>query len=311
MKTNASDLDVAARQTLQGSHLMTEDPPPANVLKLAVTRYKGQYVTIPSGGFRWLPLNTTIKPFDNINVRKAVLAVFNRDAVRQARGGPFVGDIATHFIPPGIAGHDQGGGAQGPGYDYLRNPQGDLNLATQYMKKAGYPSGKYTGKETFTMVTENVNPGKAQALVAQAQFAKLGFKVQIRAVSQATMYTGFCQVPDKKLLSCGDAAWFKDFNDPQSMLEPTFKGSAIQPSGGNNNLAQLKNPQVDSAMTKAAVLRGDARLTAWGDIDKMIVGTAAAVPLIWDKTTVLESKDVQGAGDAYTDTFNLPWTSLK
>jgi peptide/nickel transport system substrate-binding protein len=311
MKTNASDLDIAARQTLQGSHFITEDPPPANVLKTAVTRYKGQYVTIPSGGFRWLPLNTTIKPFNNVNVRKAVIAAFDRNAVRQARGGPFVGDIATHFIPPGIEGFDQAGGFKGPPFDYLRNPNGDMALATQYMKKAGYPSGKYTGKQTFTMVTENVNPGKSQAQVAQAQFAKLGFKVQVRTVSQATMYTGFCQVPSKKLLSCGDAAWFKDFNDPQSMLEPTFEGSAIQQSGGNNNLAMLNDPKIDAAMTRAATLRGNARLTAWGDIDKMIDADAPAVPLVWDKTTVLESKDVQGAGDAYTDTFNLAWTSLK
>jgi peptide/nickel transport system substrate-binding protein len=311
MRTNATDLDVASRQALQGSHMMTEDPPPANILKRAVTRYKGQYVTIPAGGFRWFPLNTTIKPFDNVNVRKAVLAAFDRQAVRQARGGPFVGDIPTHFIPPGIAGFEQGGGFKGPGFDFLRNPHGDMALATQYMKKAGYPSGRYTGHQTFTMVTENVNPGRAQAEVAQAQFAKLGFKVQVRAVSQATMYTGFCQVPSKKLLTCGDAAWFKDFNDPQSMLEPTFKGSAIQPNGGNNNLAMLNDPKIDAAMTRAATLRGNARLTAWGDIDRMIVADAAAVPVLWDKTTVLESKDVQGAGDAYTDTFNLAWSSVK
>jgi peptide/nickel transport system substrate-binding protein len=311
MRTNATDLDIAARQTLQGSHFMTEDPPPANVLKTAVTRYKGQYVTIPAGGFRWMPLNTTIKPFDNVNVRKAVIAAFDRNAVRQARGGPFVGDIATHFIPPGIAGFEQAGAFKGPNFDFLRNPSGDMALATQYMKKAGYPSGKYTGKQTFTIVTENVNPGKAQATVEQAQLAKLGFKAQVRTVSQATMYTGFCQVPAKKLLACGDAAWFKDFNDPQSMLEPTFKGSAIQPNGGNNNLAMLNDPKIDAAMTRAATLRGNARLTAWGDIDQMIVGDAAAVPLVWDKTTVLESKDVQGAGDAYTDTFNLAWSSVK
>ena len=311
MRTNASDLDVASRQALEGSHMMTEDPPPANILKRAVTRFKGQYVTIPAGGFRWFPLNTTIKPFDNINVRKAVVAAFDREAVRKARGGPLVGDLPTHFIPPGIAGFEQAGGFKGPGFDYLRNPQGDMNLATQYMKKAGYPSGRYTGKQTFTIVTENVNPGRAQAEVAQAQLAKLGFKAQIRAVSQATMYTGYCQVPSKKLLSCGAAAWFKDFNDPQSMLEPTFKGAAIQLSGGNNNLAQLNDPKIDGAMTRAATLRGNARLTAWGDIDRMIVADAAAVPLLWDKTTVLESKDVQGAGDAYTDTFNLAWSSVK
>jgi len=311
MKTNASDLDVASRQTLQGSNLMTEDPAPANVLKLAVTRYKGQYVTIPSGGYRWLPMNTTLKPFDNINVRKAVIAVFDRNAVRQARGGPLVGDIATHFIPPGIAGFQQAGGQKGPNLDFLAHPEGDPALAASYMKKAGFPSGKYTGNQTYTIVTENVNPGKAQAVVAQAQFAKVGFKVQVRTVSQATMYTGFCQVPDKKLLSCGDAAWFKDFNDPQSMLEPTFKGSAISLSGGNNNLAQLNDPKIDAAMTKAATLQGNARLQAWGDIDQMIVGDAPAVPLVWDKTTVLESKNVQGAADAYTDSFNLAFSSLK
>jgi peptide/nickel transport system substrate-binding protein len=311
IRTNASDLDVAARQALQGSHLMTEDPPPANVLKRAVTGYKGQYVTIPAGGFRWLPLNTTIKPFDNVNVRKAVIAAFDRDAVRKARGGPFVGDIPTHFIPPGIAGFAQAGGAEGPGDDFLRNPRGDMALAASYMKKAGYPSGRYTGHQTFTMVTENVNPGRAQAEVAQAQFAKLGFHVALRAVSQATMYTEFCQVPKKKLASCGDAAWFKDFNDPQSMLEPTFKGAAIQPSGGNNNLAELRDPKVDAAMTRAATLRGTARLNAWGQIDKMITADAPAVPLLWDKTTVLESKDVQGVGNVYDDTWDLAWTSVK
>jgi peptide/nickel transport system substrate-binding protein len=64
-------------------------------------------------------------------------------------------------------------------------------------------------------------------------------------------------------------------------------------------------------MTKAATMRGDARLSAWGDIDKMIVADAPAVPLVWDKTTVLESKDVQGAADLYTDTWNLAFTSLK
>jgi peptide/nickel transport system substrate-binding protein len=311
IRTNANQLDVAARQALQGSHLMTEDPPPANTLKRAVTRYPGQYVTIPAGGFRWLPLNTTIKPFDNVDVRRAVIAAFDRDAVRKARGGPFVGDLATHFIPPSIQGFTQAGGVEGPNVDFLRKPRGDMALATSYMKKAGYPSGRYTGHQTFTMVTENVDPGRAQAEVAQAQFAKLGFHMDIRAVSQATMYTGFCQVPKKKLASCGDAAWFKDFNDPQSMLEPTFKGSAIQPAGGNNNLAELRDPKVDAAMTRAATLRGAARLNAWGQIDKMITADAPAVPLLWDKTTVLESKDVQGVGNVYDDTWDLAWTSVK
>ena len=53
-------------------------------------------------------MNTTIKPFDNINVRKAVIAGFDRNALRLTRGGALVGDIPTHFIPPGIAGLRRG-----------------------------------------------------------------------------------------------------------------------------------------------------------------------------------------------------------
>jgi ABC-type transport system substrate-binding protein len=87
--------------------------------------------------------------------------------------------------------------------------------------------------------------------------------------------------------------------------------AAIQASGGNNNLAELDDAKVDAAMTRAATLRGAARLSAWGQIDKMITADAPAVPLLWDKTTVLESKDVQGVGNVYDDTWDLAWTSVK
>ena len=35
---------------------------------------------MPSGGYRYIAMNTTIKPFDNINVRKAIIAASDRDA---------------------------------------------------------------------------------------------------------------------------------------------------------------------------------------------------------------------------------------
>ncbi len=91
------------------------------------------------------------------------------------------------------------------------------------------------------MVTANVDPGKAQAEVAKAQLEKLGFKVRLRTVPQDAVYTEWCQQPAKKVAVCGSAGWFKDYNDPQSMLEPTFKGSNFSPEGGNNNLSQLQD----------------------------------------------------------------------
>ncbi len=311
LTTNESDASIAAQQVLTGSHQTLDANPPAAQLKDAVTNRKGQFVQLPGGGYRYFPLNTTIKPLDNINVRKAIIAAFDRDAALKARGGKFTGDIPTHFLPPGIPGFEEAGGMAGPGFDFLKNPRGDMTVATNYMKKAGYPSGKYTGSEKLLLIAANADPGKAQAQVAKAQLEKLGFKIQFRTVPQDAVYTEWCQVPKKEVAICGSAGWFKDFTDPQSMLEVTFKGTNIAKGGGNNNLAQLNDPKIDAAMDKASTLQGDERLKAWAEIDKMITGAAPAVPFDWDKTTIIWSKDVNGVGNPYYDAADYSFTSLK
>ena len=53
-----------------------------------------------------------------------------------------------------------------------------MALAEEYMKKAGYASGKYDGDKTFTGVSDNATVQKQVGEVAVAQFAKLGFKVE-------------------------------------------------------------------------------------------------------------------------------------
>ncbi len=309
--TNEADASIAAQQVLSGSHLALEANPPAAELKDAVQNRKGQFQQVPAGGFRYFPMNTTIKPLDNINVRKAIIAGFDRDAALKARGGKFTGDIPTHYLPPGIPGYEEAGGAAGPGFDFLKNPRGDTALAAEYMKKAGYPSGKYTGNANLLLVTANADPNKAQGEVAKAQIEKLGFKVTLRTVPQDAVYTEWCQVPKKQVAICGAAGWFKDFTDPQSMLDPTFKGANIFKNGGNNNLAQLNDPKIDAAMDKAAGLQGDARNKAWAEIDKQITGDAPAVPFDWDKTTIIWSKDVAGVVNRYHTDLDFNFSGLK
>jgi peptide/nickel transport system substrate-binding protein len=311
LRTNATDANVAGRQVLQGQNLVLDTNPPAQVLKRVVQRQKDQLVTLPGGGFRWFPLNSTIKPLDNINVRKAILAAFDREAAIKARGGSFVGKPGTHFLPPGISGFEEAGGEKGPGFDFLANPKGDMAVAEKYMKEAGYASGKYDGQDELLMVAANVDPGKAQAEVAKAQLEKLGFKIRLRTVPQDAVYTEWCQQPAKKVAVCGSAGWFKDYNDPQSMLEPTFKGSNYSPSGGNNNLGALKDDKIDKAMDDAAKLEGEERYQAWGEIDKMITEQAPAVPFIWDNTNLIHAKNVNAVGNAYMNSFDLAFTSIK
>ncbi|WP_372789137.1 ABC transporter substrate-binding protein [Paraconexibacter sp.] len=310
IRTNASDANVAAKQVLDGSHMILDTNPPAQILPRLPRQYKDQFTQVPSGGYRYFPLNTQIPPFDDLNVRKAVLAAFDREAAVKARGGEFVGDVATHILPPGFPGFEEAGGME-TDLDYMKNPRGDMDVAAKYMKAAGYASGKYEGDDEVFMVTANADPGKAQAEVAKAQLEKLGFKVTFRTVPQDAVYTEWCQVPAKKVNVCGSAGWFKDFADAESMLVPTFKGSEIRKDGGNNNLGQLDDPAIDKAMDEAALLEGDARNAAWGNVDKMIMAQAPVVPFIWDKTTLIWSKDVNGLGNPYNSLVDLTFTSLK
>jgi peptide/nickel transport system substrate-binding protein len=113
-----NDITVASDQILGGHGLMSGDwaaPPPAILKEGLTTSLRSQFQIGPSGGVRYIGLNTTIPPLNNIDVRKAIVAVVNRNALRLTSRGPAIGTVATHIIPPGKNGFQQAGGDRGPG----------------------------------------------------------------------------------------------------------------------------------------------------------------------------------------------------
>jgi peptide/nickel transport system substrate-binding protein len=244
-------------------------------------------------------------------VRKALSAAFDRDAMRKAFGGPLVGDIPTHWIPPGQPGFDEAGGDAGPGVDFLAKPQGDLNLAMEYMKKAGYASGKYDGGKTFSGVSDNATQQKQLSETAVAQFAKLGFNVKMRYVTRDSMYTKYCQVPSNQPDVCPSVGWLKDFADPEAELGPVFNGKNIIDQG-NSNFSLIDDPKINAAMDKAEVINEpEARNKAWGEVDKMLTEAAPSIPWLWDKQPMLKSKDVNGVVNQANAAWDLTATSIK
>ncbi len=312
IRTNASDTNVAARQVLAGKNMVLDGAPPPSILKRIVLGHSDQGQRLPSGGYRFLPINTTLPPFDRLNVRKAFVAGFDREAARRARGGVTTGPLATHFLPPGIAGFEEAGGFNGPDDPTLAADGGDDRLAAEYMKKAGFPTGKYTGDETFLVVAGSSALERATGEIVQNELAQLGFKIRLRSVPTDSVFTDWCSVPARKVLICGSGlAWLKDYPDPQPMLRPVFDGDRIMRSGGNNNYSQLDDPKINAAMAAAEITTGKARAAAWGAIDRMIVAAAAAVPLQWDVVTLIRSKNVKGVTNVYFDGWDLSSTSLK
>jgi peptide/nickel transport system substrate-binding protein len=306
------DPTVATRRILGGRRLVSGDfnPPPAE-LKRALEQRRDQ-IALPLANFvRYVTLNTKLAPFDDINVRKAVVAAFDRDAMRLVRGGAAVASVATHFIPPGTPGYDEAGGARGAGYDFLAHPRGDPALAARYLRMAGYRSGRYEGNETILTVGVVGGNDQRAAEIAQATLERLGFKVKLRLVNLVTMFTTFCGTPRRQVHVCPNAGWYRDFADGQTMLDPTFNGDSIL-GEGNSNFSLLDVPGINRAMAKARlIVDPDERAKAWGAVDRMVAGQAAAVPVSWDRFPLVRSKDVVGVVAKHLARWDPTFTSLR
>src|ERR1700754_3604327 len=92
MPQGNDDTTVASRKILDGDAMINGDfAPDPPVLKQVTENSPEQLVLQPNGGGRWVAMNTTIKPFDNPDVRRAVVAGFDREAMRLTRGGKLIG----------------------------------------------------------------------------------------------------------------------------------------------------------------------------------------------------------------------------
>jgi peptide/nickel transport system substrate-binding protein len=314
MPQGNDDTTVAARKILEGQNMINGDfsPDPA-ILKQVTSNNntKDQLALIPNGGGRWVAMNTTIKPFDDINVRKAVIAGFDRNAMRLTRGGELIGDIPTHFIPPEVPGFEEAGGLEGPGIDFMEHPEGDPQLSAEYFKKAGFSSGKYEGNESLLMVGTSEGVAEKAALVAKENFEKMGFKVNLKLVTQDAMYTKFCNSPPAKVAICPNVGWLKDFSDAQTYLDPTFNGDNILQTG-NSNWSQLDDPELNKMMNDAKTITDpQERANAWGEIDKKLTELAPAVDWVWDKTPLIRSENVNAAASAFLGQWDMTFTSIK
>ena len=306
------DPGVSSQRILTGQSMVNGDfaPLPEN-LKDAVENRKSQLLLVGGSQARWVAMNTTVKPFDDINVRKAVIAGMDRNALLLTRGGKTVGDMATHILPPGMAGFEEAGGMQGTGVDFI-SPDGKPlpEVSAEYFKKAGYASGKYEGTEEILMVGNNTGVAAKTAEVAKEQLEKMGFKIQMRLVAPQTMYTRYCNTPSAEVAVCPNVGWIADFADGQTMLDPTFNGKNIFEQA-NSNWPQLDVPEINEAMDAGEILPKEERAAAWAAIDKQVTEQAGVVPWIWDKTPLIQSANVNGVATEFNAFWDLTWTSLK
>jgi peptide/nickel transport system substrate-binding protein len=307
---------VIGRQVLEGTNVVQNESSVAQPdVRLAAEKFKSQLEISPGGGSHYIGVNNKVGPFKTVDLRKALWAALDRTALNKLRGGELVTNVATHFIYPTINGFEQAGGLKGPTgpqFEFNAYPEGSMKVAEKYMKLGGYPTGKYTGHELTTIVASTGDPFEQQAELIQQTLKNLGFPVKLTMVETSTMYAKYCNVPKEEITICPSVGWIADFPDPQTVLNITFNGTTIVPTG-NVNWGQTNVPKINAAMAAAENVVGEeARATAWAKIDEELVEDAADIPFDWDKQPNIEGSDVNGVGDIWNvGEWDYSYTSLK
>ncbi len=183
---NGSDADLLRRRRAAG----------AGAQAGRRSSYKDQLIFVPAGGTRYIALNTTIKPFDNVNVRKAVIASSNRNALRLTRGGA-VARRHRHRLHP--AGHPRLRGGRRPEAERPTSTSSRTRRATRRSPRSTcWPrssrtelpidaTASTTGTEKVLTIATNADPGKKTAEVFQGQMraARLQAELPHRAPGHA------------------------------------------------------------------------------------------------------------------------------
>jgi peptide/nickel transport system substrate-binding protein len=220
----------------------------------ALKEHKGNLDNPVSGYIRYAVFPQSVKPFDNIHCRKAVLYGADHVSLQTARGGPVAGgDIGTNMLPPSVP------GSEGQSYDPYEmagaNKKGNIAKAKEELKACGKPNGFKT-----TIAVRNNKPVEvATAESLQASLKKVGITVDIDQYdgSQTAGIIGSPSNVVKKGYGIIIMGWGPDFPSVQGYGLPLWDSSYILESG-NNNYALIKDKAIDGLFDKYVTTLDDA-----------------------------------------------------
>ena len=269
--------DSAVRlQKLRASEChISSYPKPAEVEALKKDP-KIKLLTQPGLNVGYLSLNVTHKPFDNVDVRRAVNMAINKksllDAVYQGAG-----TVAVNPIPPAMWSYNK----QVKDYEY--SPE----KAKALLAKAGYPNGFETTLWALP-VQRPYNPNGSQAAeLIQADLAKVGIKTRIVKYEWAE-YLKRGKAGESDI---GMFGWNGDNGDPDNFMATLLSCAAV----GSSNYAQWCDKEYDALINKAKQTTKLAeRTTLYEKAQEVFKREAPWVPMAHSMVVQPMLKNVEG-----------------
>ncbi|BBC32776.1 ABC transporter substrate-binding protein [Streptomyces graminofaciens] len=233
------------------------------------------------GRLIYTAINTKVKPFDNVECRKAVQYAINKVSAQTAMGGPIRGDVASTVLPTDIPGYEK--------FDLYatKDNKGDVAKAKEHLKACGQEKIK-----TSISARSDRQSEVDAATTIVADLKKVGIDATIKQYPSSKYFSDYAGVPNftkKQNIGLIMMQWGADWPTGYGFLQQIVHGKAIGQSG-NTNLSQLNDPAVNKLLDDAIGNTDEAaRNKAYAEVDKKVMEQAVIVPLTYFKVLLYRS----------------------
>jgi peptide/nickel transport system substrate-binding protein len=250
---------------------------------------------------RYLAINLAVPPLDDLHVRKAISYAIDKDALLDLRGGPIVGDVATHLVPDSME------NALLESYDPY--PM-SVAAARAEMARSTYDEDRdgrcdHIACRDLLMQSARGYFPEMEELAASVRndLAKIGITLRIETVRGSVSYADLVD-PFAKVPLAIFTAWGKDFLNASTFVTPNFSSEGIP--GFNTSLvgatpAQLRKwgydvtsvPSIDDKIDECLALVGEVQVRCWAETDQLLMEEVIPwVPYVFENKVQLVSRRV-------------------
>ncbi|NTU29669.1 ABC transporter substrate-binding protein [Brevibacillus sp. HB1.1] len=238
-----------------------------------------------------LEMNLTRPEFQDIQVRKAINMLVNKEAIVQAvtQGE---GEVAHTALSPSTLGYDKS--LEKYGYQY------HVNEAKKLLDEAGWKVNGSGVREkdgkTFSLNLLSTADLDKEAQLLQAMLGEAGINMKIQNLEIA----GYMQEVVKGNF---DVTLISGVYDDPDILYFYFHSS------GPYNLSGVKDDKLDALLLKGrTTMQTDARKQVYMDVQKHLIEQAYVVPIYYDKAFTVINSRVKGVKwTSVMPTYNDSW----
>jgi peptide/nickel transport system substrate-binding protein len=256
--TIITDGSAALQSVLSGKSDYDFQPIPNDRLAQVSSKYKAQLKYYTPANMYYFFLNTRLKPFNSLAVRKAVNYAVDRNQLVSIFGG--LGRTTQNVLPPNY-----------PQFQKIQYYTHDLAKAKALVKSSGL-SGT-----SVTVWGDNTPPSGPATEYLASVLSSLGFKTHVKLLAHGVYFTTIGNQASKA--QTGWADWYQDYPNPIDWFDVLFNGDRITETH-NNNYGNADFPDVNAQINHLKTQTGT-NAAGWAKVGRdLVVKHAALVPYL-------------------------------